>query len=171
MQREMESGAQQYMYFFLEMLVKPQYNCTQHMGNYRGPSEWFSPKYMTKLNYGFSGGCYFFSELEKPIEEFVRGLYRDMSARFDPHEEDFWQDEHVKVKYCEWLLEKMTDPRFEQEESSYATVAWALFLLLLAGSVLGPGAVGFTLGRRRAEVKSSSSFMNHVFNEEESRSP
>uniref|UniRef100_A0A1I8A0S4 GUB_WAK_bind domain-containing protein n=1 Tax=Steinernema glaseri TaxID=37863 RepID=A0A1I8A0S4_9BILA len=169
-QMEMTFGPEQYMDYFGEILLEPEYNCTKHMSNYYGPPEWFSPKYMTKEKYSFSGGCYFFPELEKPIEEFVRGLYRDMSPSLVPQEEDFWNDEHVKVKYCEWLLQKMTDPKFEQKESSHATFAWALFLLLLAGSVLGPGAAGFTLGRRRAEEKSSG-FINHVFNEEESRIP
>uniref|UniRef100_A0A1I7YLB9 PBPe domain-containing protein n=1 Tax=Steinernema glaseri TaxID=37863 RepID=A0A1I7YLB9_9BILA len=123
--------------------MESEYKCTQNMTNYL---ERVNPIVMVR---DMPKGCYFFPELEEPAKAFALELHHNMSHGFDPPEKDFWKGENATEKYCEWLLEKVTDPEWlEEENNSYGVVAWVLFLLFLIGSVSTGAVIGFTLGRR-----------------------
>uniref|UniRef100_A0A1I8AK25 Uncharacterized protein n=1 Tax=Steinernema glaseri TaxID=37863 RepID=A0A1I8AK25_9BILA len=151
--------------------TESEYKCTQNMTRYL---ETVNPIAIAR---NLPKGCYFFPELEEPAKAFALELHRNTSHGFDPPEEDFWKSENATEKYCEWLLEKVTDPEWLEEEGrqdyGYVTVSWILLLLFSIGSIFMGAAFGFTLGRRSNQEdsgveKKGSPLVHHIYNEQDS---
>uniref|UniRef100_A0A1I7ZZ84 Membrane-associated protein n=1 Tax=Steinernema glaseri TaxID=37863 RepID=A0A1I7ZZ84_9BILA len=147
--------------------MESEYKCTQNMTNYL---EGVNPIAIAR---DVPKGCYFFPELEEPAKAFALELHRNTSHGFDPPEEDFWKSENATEKYCEWLLEKVTDPEWmEEEDNSYGVVSWVLLLLFSTGSIFMGAAFGLTLGRRSTQEDSDAEeksfpIVHHIYNEQD----
>uniref|UniRef100_A0A1I7ZI41 Uncharacterized protein n=1 Tax=Steinernema glaseri TaxID=37863 RepID=A0A1I7ZI41_9BILA len=142
------------------------YNCTAHR-----PPLFHSanPKEMAEWVYE---GCYFFPELEETNIQLAFELNHNRSIGFDPPGKDFWKAEDATEKYCQWIVEKLTDPEWEGEDASQSNLySTAGSVLLLTVSVLVVAALGFTLWKRKTEKDTeskerSTTVVYHIFNDE-----
>uniref|UniRef100_A0A1I7Y600 PBPe domain-containing protein n=1 Tax=Steinernema glaseri TaxID=37863 RepID=A0A1I7Y600_9BILA len=104
-------------------------------------------------------------------EDFAFELNRNTSVGMVPTEREFWEADNSAQKYCEWLLDKMTDPGWIEEEDF--TTTWVLYLLLLTVVMCVAAAVGFNLGLRRTRGGTKAqemlpTFVNPSFNHQAS---
>uniref|UniRef100_A0A1I8AHX1 Uncharacterized protein n=1 Tax=Steinernema glaseri TaxID=37863 RepID=A0A1I8AHX1_9BILA len=126
-----------------------------------------NPKAMMDFVYSNTGGCYFFPDLEEPKAKLTHELFHNTSIGFDPPGKDFWDDKNATNKYCQWLVHKLTDPEFTQEET--AILHWVL--LLLSGAAFVLAILGFVVWKRRTYKVTNTlmisplSIVNHVYND------
>uniref|UniRef100_A0A1I7Y9Z2 EGF-like domain-containing protein n=1 Tax=Steinernema glaseri TaxID=37863 RepID=A0A1I7Y9Z2_9BILA len=136
-------------------LLESKYDCTKVESALTTANP--DPNHIAKKAYANAGGCSFFPEVEKRTVGLTFELYRNTSMGLTPTEKSFWRKENATARYCEWLVEKLTDPKWAQEESHYhLTATFIICPLILIGSVFVAAVVGFIYGKRNPQKKLSS---------------
>uniref|UniRef100_A0A1I7Z350 Uncharacterized protein n=1 Tax=Steinernema glaseri TaxID=37863 RepID=A0A1I7Z350_9BILA len=129
-------------------LLESGYNCKKysHLLSSANPEEIWSEAFK------HSEMCAFFPELKKQSEDLVFETFRNTSLGLAPTKKAFWKGANSTERYCEWLVERLTDYEWAQDEVSHSlTHTLIICALIVTGSAFVSAVAGFILGKRRPQ--------------------